>query len=361
MALCYDRAVATDYHNGIRALLCTEDGRERSDLGPDEIDRFIAVEGNLLWLDIDSSVTTDLSLLKQEFGFHDLALEDALRPHQRPKIESFEGYFFLVFYAIGTRQWRTQPGGQGRDGDSADPAQGELDFGREVLQPHQIAMFIGTNFLVTVHHGAPAAVTEIAERWHGNIQRIDRSISTLVYSLLDAIVDGYFPVIDQVADVVEDIEEQIFEKFDQKALESIFALKKSLLAMRRVVAPERDVLNVLIRRDVPLLGASSVIYFQDVYDHVVRVTDSIDTYRDLLSSALDAYLSIASNRLNEVMRTLASWSIPLMAGALLAGIWGMNFRYMPELEYRSGYLFALGTIALTIGGTVVLFRTKRWL
>ena len=131
--------------------------------------------------------------------------------------------------------------------------------------------------------------------------------------------------------------------------------------MRRVVTPERDMVNVLIRRDVPLFGPESVIYFQDVYDHLVRVADSIDIYRDLLSSALDAYLSMASNRLNQVMKTLTSWSIPLMAGALLAGVWGMNFEHMPELDERWGYILALALIAGTIAAIVVYFRRRRWL
>ena len=130
------------------------------------------------------------------------------------------------------------------------------------------------------------AIDEIAGRWHGNFTKIDHSIASLLYSLLDTIVDEYFPVIDHVADIVETVEERVFEKFDESALEEIFSLKKSLLAMRRVVAPERDLINIFIRRESPLFGSGSVIYFQDVYDHLVRVTDSIDIYRDLLSSAL---------------------------------------------------------------------------
>lgn len=350
--------VTAEDQDGIRALLCTEGGRPRPALDLDEIDRFIAQTGNLLWLDVDLSEAKDLGLLKREFGFHDLALEDATRPHQRPKIETFEGYIFLIFYAMGTRPWRPRAG-RGSAGSSEQPA--GIDLGQGVIQPQQLAMFIGANYLVTVHEGASDAVSEVADRWHSNIEKIDRSVTTLVYSLLDTIVDGYFPAIDRIADSVEDIEEQIFEFYDQKALEQIFALKKSLLAMRRVVAPARDVLNVLIRRDVPLLGAESVVYFQDIYDHLVRVTDAIDTYRDLLSSALDAYLSVSSNRLNEVMRTLTSWSIPLMAGSLLAGIWGMNFVYMPELDWRIGYPLALTAIVSLLVSIALFFKFKRWL
>lgn len=350
--------MTTDYHNGIRALLCTEHGMLSPSLAPEDIDRFIAVQDNLLWLDIDTAVTRDLTLLKQEFGFHELALEDALRSRQRSKIEAYEGYSFLIFYAISPRRAsrtsraaKSEPSGD-RDG---------FVSARNLLRLHQVSMFVGSNYLVTLHHGPLPEIETIAERWHTNIGKIDRSIASLLYSLLDAIVDEYFPVIDHIADIVEEIEQRVFERFDEGALEEIFALKKSLLAMRRVVAPERDMLNTFIRRDIPLFGTESVIYFQDVYDHLVRVTDSIDIYRDLLSSALDAYLSMSSNRLNQVMKTLTSWTIPLMAAALLAGIWGMNFDHMPELQWRFGYPLSLTAITITIVLIAGFFRRKKWL
>ncbi|MGD9891697.1 MAG: magnesium/cobalt transporter CorA [Dehalococcoidia bacterium] len=345
--------MTTDYHNGVRALLCTEGGIEYSSLNPDQIDQFIAAGTNLLWLDIDTAVTRDLSLLRREFGFHELALEDALRHQQRSKIDAYDGYSFLIFYSVAVRRHHTAARGMPGEAGSVSP--------RNLLRLHQISIFVGSNYLVTLHHGSLPAIDEIAARWHSNLEKVERSIASLLYSLLDTIVDEYFPVIDHIAEIVETVEERVFEKFDEGALEEIFSLKKSLLAMRRVVAPERDVINVFIRRDIPLLGSDSVVYFQDVYDHLVRVTDSIDIYRDLLSSALDAYLSMASNRLNQVMKTLTSWTIPLMAGALLAGIWGMNFDHMPELHWRFGYLFALIAITLTIVIIAGFFKRKRWL
>jgi magnesium transporter len=307
------------------------------EIDPDSIDRFIADTDNLLWLDVDTAETSDLSVLRREFDFHELALEDAVRHVQRPKVDTYQDFSFIVFYAV-------------------DAASRVTD-----LRLLQLSIFVGPNYLVTVHHGRLAEIEESAERWRRNIEKIERSIGTLLYSLLDSIVDSYFPVIDQVADLVEDLEETVFERFDESALADIFRLKKALLSLRRVVAPERDVLNVLIRRDTPLFGPASVVYFQDVYDHLVRVTDSIDIYRDLLSSALDAFLSMSSNRLNEVMKTLTSWTIPLMAAALLAGVWGMNFVHMPELNWRAGYPLALSTMAVTISVIVLYFRRRRWL
>lgn len=325
------------YRDGMRALLCSTHGTLQPAPETDEIDQFIADGDNLLWLDIDTELTTDLSLLDREFGFHELALEDALRRHQRPKIELYDTFTFIVFYAINTQ---------------SAPGQPDLS---------QIAFFAGRNFLVTVHEGHVPEIEDSAHRWRANIEKIDRSIGSLLYSLLDSIVDGYFPVVDQIADLVEDIEQAVFERYDENALEDIFSLKKSLLNMRRALAPERDVLNVLIRRDAPLFGTASIVYFQDVYDHVVRVTDAIDIYRDLLSSALDAYVSISSNRLNQVMKTLTSWTIPLMTASLLAGIWGMNFRHMPELGWRYGYAVALSLMVTTFVLIALAFRRRKWL
>lgn len=322
---------------GVRTLICTEHGSLQGLTDINEIDRFIADPKNLLWLDIDTSVTDDLSILTHESGFHELAIEDALRHGQRPKIDTYEKFSFLAMYSVGGRT---------------------LEEGLDLCQ---LSLFIGPNYIVTVHKGEIRELNESAARWRANLIKIDRDLSTLLYSLLDAIVDSYFPVIDSVADIVEDVEEAIFENFNDQALERIFHLKKQLLALRRVVAPERDVLNVMIRREVSLFGESSLIYFQDVYDHLVRVTDSIDIYRDLLSSALDAYLSMASNRLNEVMRSLTSWTIPLMTASLLAGIWGMNFTYMPELGWRYGYPLALTIIATVITCVVIYFRRRRWI
>src|SRR2546421_799368 len=176
---------------------------------------------------------------------------------------------------------------------------------------------------------------------------------------MDTVVDNYFPVIDNIVERVEDLEEQIFEKYDQQAIQSIFTLKKDLLALRKVLAPERDVLNVLTRRDLPIFEQHTLVYFQDVYDHVVRITDSIDTYRDLLSSALDSFLSMQSNRLNITVQTLTSVSIILMSVAAVTGWYGMNFENMPEL--KAGYPVLIVAVAVVVGLEVLFFKRRGWL
>jgi magnesium transporter len=173
-------------------------------------------------------------------------------------------------------------------------------------------------------------------------------------------VDGYFPVIDSLVDKVEDLEEQIFERYNQAAIESIFVLKKDLLALRKVLAPERDVLNVLTRREVPIFEQHTLVYFQDVYDHILRVTDEIDTFRDLTSNVIDAYLAAASNRLNEVMKVLTSLATVLLVLTVVTGFFGQNWEAIP---YDSRTLFWVATAATLIAGAgvAVYFRRRGWL
>ncbi len=323
-------------------ILTTAAGEARPITDPNHLAEVIAEPGNLVWYDIEHADNEDLKRLREVFNFHPLALEDAIHP-QKPKIDSYEGYYFIVFYAV-----RYRPAA------AHDPKD-------KMIGVRQVAMFVGKNYLVTVHKGQIPEVEQTVQRWQNNHQVVGHHIGGVIYALMDAIVDNYFPVIDQLAEVVEGIEGRIFESFDEKALPELFSLKKDLLAMRRVVAPARAVVNVLLRREKPIIELEAIVYFQDVYDHIVRVIDSIDTYRDLLSSALDSYLSIASNRMNQTMRVLTASSIILMSVTLVAGVYGMNFDIMPELRWGNGYPFALGLMVAIALGLVYFFRKKGWL
>jgi len=318
-------------------VVCQHDGRFRSTIDPAEISELIRQKDQLIWVDLQGPHEPDLALLTEEFGFHPLAIEDATRAHERPKIETFAGYYFLIFYAL------------------------RYDTEMQRIVPQQVSLFIGSNYLVCIHAEPVAAIDETIRRWQRNERDFGADVAELLYHLLDTIVDDYFPILDTLIERVEDVEEQIFDRFRPEALQEIFALKRELLMMRRVIAPERDILNVLLRREMPIYPREMVTYFQDVYDHTIRVTDSIDTYRDLLSSALDAFLSLQSNQLNEIVKILTIASIILMTSALIAGIYGMNFDVMPELRWPFGYAFALGLMALASLTLIVFFKRRRWL
>jgi magnesium transporter len=320
--------IKVNVHSGAKGL--------KDDVPLDGISDVLAREDSLTWVDVIDPTPEDFRLVSQEFRFHPLSLEDALRRHQRPKLDHYDGFLFMVFYGM------------------------ETENGRPLMR--EINLFAGKNYLVTVHDGTITAIPETAGRWAENVEQLgNRGIGLLVYSLLDALVDDYFPCMDELADRIEELEALIFSRVQKSEQAEIFALKKDLLALRRVLGPERDVMNILVRRDAPVFGDEVVIYFQDVYDHILRVTDNIDSYRDLLSSALDAHLSMTSYHLNEVVKRLTSSSIILMTVTLVAGIYGMNFKHMPELDWTYGYPFAIGLMIAISVGLVILFKRIEWL
>jgi magnesium transporter len=307
------------------------------DLPLDRISDVLAAEGTLLWVDVIAPSGDDLDLIEEEFGFHNLAIEDASLIHERPKVDQYDDFLLIIFYAM-----------------SHDESVSGISL-------QQLSIFAGANFVVTLHGAELPILEAISDRWQLNHDRIkNHAAGLLVYSILDALVDEYLPVADRISDRIDQIEESIFGRFDATAQQEIFRLKRDLINIRKVLTPERDVLNVLMRRDTPVYNDETVRYFQDIYDHLLRVLDSVDTYRDLLSSALDSHLSVLSNRMNKVMKTLTASSIILMSMTLVAGIYGMNFVHMPELEWVAGYPFALG-LMVAIGVSLgALFKQIDW-
>ena len=292
----------------------------------------------LLWLDLQSPSEQDLVKLGQDFALHPLAIEDASHEHQRPKVEEYEHFYFVVFYSVST------------DAQAAELNIGEID------------MFLGKNYLITVHTGQIFALDEVEQRWTRNVNQLEWGVGVLLYTLLDTIVDRYFPIVDEMVDQAEELEDQLFTgavgqaAFTQELLE----LRKRFLALRRIATPERDVLNTLTNRDNPIFDEHAQIYFRDIYDHITRLADTIDLYRDQLSSIMDANLSIVSNNLNKVMRTLTSASIILMVDSLLAGIWGMNFVNIPELKLQYGYYGAILLMIIISLLLLLVFRRLKW-
>ena len=307
------------------------------DLPLDRISDVLAAEGTLLWVDVIAPTGDELDLIEEEFGFHNLAIEDASLIHERPKVDQYDDFLLIIFYAMSH------------------------DESASGISLQQLSIFAGANFVVTLHGAELPILDAISDRWQVNHDRIkNHAAGLLVYSILDALVDEYLPVADRISDRIDQIEESIFGRFDATAQQEIFRLKRDLINIRKVLTPERDVLNVLMRRDTPVYNDETVRYFQDIYDHLLRVLDSVDTYRDLLSSALDSHLSVLSNRMNKVMKTLTASSIILMSMTLVAGIYGMNFVHMPELEWSAGYPLALG-LMVAIGVSLgALFKRIDW-
>ena len=302
----------------------------------DDLSEIITQEDRVVWVDVTDPTPAEVERIGQEFGFHPLTIEDTLSKDIRPKIDQYDAYQFIVFYG--------------------------LTLAHDRCLAHQVDIFVGKNYLVSFHDSKLTVVHETAARWQANVAAMGhRGVGFLLYSLLDSLVDGYFPVLDAISDSAESLEETILAAGQPALQAAILELRRDLLMIRRVAGPERDIMNVLVRRDPPLFSRKEIIYFQDVYDHLLRIIDTVDIYRDMLSSVLDANLSMISYTLNVVVKRLTASSIILMSITLVAGVYGMNFVYMPELDWRFGYPFALGLMALIGGIEVAVFKRIEWL
>jgi magnesium transporter len=303
---------------------------------PDEISELRTTPHHVLWVDVAQPTPQDFDCLREEFGFHRLAIEDCQNAHQRPKIEDYHGYYFVVLYEAELTE------------------RGEL-----ILR--ELAMFLGANYVVTVHHGPIQAIASGERLWRNWTDLAEQGAGLLAYLIIDAVVDEYFPIIDALSDRMDEMEDLLFNYRESETIADIFQIKKQLLQLRRSVTPLRDVFNILLRREQPLFTREVVYYFHDIYDHLIRVADSIDNLRDLLGTTMDVYLSLQGNRMNMVMKRLTALSTILMSAALVSGIYGMNFQHMPELTWQHGYYAALGGMALIALALFIFFRWIKWL
>lgn len=321
----------------LRTMLCAEGEELRRTVAPGEIRELLADRETILWIDLERPTAEELRVVAGEFGFHPLAWEDAAKAHQRPKIDTYDDIFFIVFYDI---DW---------------VADGNL------IDEHELDIFVGDNFMVTVHHEPIGEIDEVAARFRQNTDQVGDGIGVLLYSLLDTIVDHYFHVVEELAVCIEDLERRILANIEHEGVLQTLALRKELLQMRQVVLPERDVVGVLARRELPIISEQSARYFGDIHDHVLRVTDAIDNSRDLLDAVFDSYQSLKADSTNRVIKTMTAYSIILMSVTFIAGIYGMNFEHMPELPLVYGYPVVLAFMLALGLGLRAYFKRKRWL
>ena len=333
---------------------CVEEGRSRRELittfcldsaakqfsenfPATEINERCRGEQNIVWADVSDPTSQDFIELAEEFQFHPLSIEDCQRTHQRPKVEEYPGYYFIVLY------------------------EAELVGPHDHLELRELNIFLGSNYLVTVHSKPIRAISTARRLWQEWTDRAEHGAGMVAYLLIDAIVDDYMPLLDILSDHMDELEDQIFDDFEPASIEEIFRIKKQLLYLRRTVTPLRDVFNTLLRREQPIFARETHVYFQDVFDHIIRVADTIDTLRDLLGSTMDAYLSIQGNRMNMVMKRLTSIATILMSVTLVSSIFGMNFHLMPELSWKYGYVFALSAMVFIGLVLYVYLRRVKWL
>jgi magnesium transporter len=302
--------------------------------GPGQADQ-VDTQAEFVWIDIVNPGEEEAELLRDNLKLHPLAVEDTLRRRQRPKIDRYPDHFFVVFYAA-----------------SINP-----DRARLALQ--EVHIFVGAHFLVTVHDRELPQVAEVMRAWKARPDRL-AGPGAVAHALLDAIVDDCLPVVEHFAERVDQLEERILAGKRRSELAPVIELRHQLIMMRRILSPERELVSSLLRHDLPLLSPDLIPYFQDVYDHLLRITEEIDTFRDLLTGLIEVHSSNAANRLNQTMQTLTAWSIILMTITVVAGVYGMNFRVMPELDLPWGYYGALSLMFALGLSLLIYFRRKGW-
>ena len=291
------------------------------------------------WINADG--IHDIELMEKlgaRFGIHPLTLEDIVNTGQRPKLEDFEDYLYLVFKMLS------------------------YDAEAETVRSEQISLVVGENLVFSFQETAGDVFDPVRERIRKGKGRIRKAGSGyLAYALIDAVVDHYYAVLETVGAKIEEIEEQLMEDPEPEVLETIHELKREMIFSRKQVWPVRELLSGLTKSDSPLIHESTGIYFTDVYDHAVQVIDTIESFRDMLSSMLDLYLSTISNRMNEVMKMLTIIATIFIPLTFIAGIYGMNFDFMPELHWRWGYFAVWGLMLAVALVLLVYFKRKRWL
>ncbi|MEP7000059.1 MAG: magnesium/cobalt transporter CorA [bacterium] len=292
------------------------------------------------WVDLDVSRPEEALLLTEVFHFHPLAIEDALSSASRVKVDEYPTFLVVVARVVGF--CTTTP----------DPYD---------LETENLTVFLTERALVTTHLQRLPATDALIARVKENPHLLEPGPARLAHLVLDVAVDAYFPVLDQLDEFVDDLEQRVFGKFDEEMLQEIFKVKRLVIALRRYLAPQREVLSALTMRPSRFLPQDAQLYFRDVYDHMLRITDALDSYRDLLSSTLDSYLTQVSNRLGSVSKGLAvvgSLSVPFV---VVAGVYGMNFDRIPLAHHPYGFEIMVA-IQLVLGaGLVLALKRMKWL
>jgi magnesium transporter len=307
----------------------------------DAVEKAVAFrkKGSVMWLNVDGVHKPEIiEQVGRSFGVHPLVLEDIADTGQRPKMEDFDDYIFvtLKMFRFGKKE--------------------------KEIKTEQISLVLGNGFVVSFQEAEGDVFDPIRERLRNNKGRVRKAgADYLVYALMDAVVDNYFLIMEKLGETIEEIEDKLVINPTSETVQKIHGLKRQLIFLRKSVWPLREVISRLERSESPLILKSTFVYLRDVYDHTIQVMDSVDTFRDTLSGMLDIYLSSVSNRMNEVMKVLTVIATIFIPLTFIAGIYGMNFRDMPELGQAWGYpttLLLMLAIALVM---VIYFRRKKWI
>jgi magnesium transporter len=295
----------------------------------DAITAAIGESGARVWVDLEDASVHQLEKLGGCFGIHPLVIEDIAERNQRAKVEFTDDVMHMVVFAL---------------------------VYRETLEPVEIDIVLGKDFLITSHPPDWQPMDMGSVERHGPAHFLAKGPDVALYAVLDTIIDGYFPMVDRLSEMTDDLEDLVIQQPDRQVIERLFGVRRSLLQVRKVVTPEREVLNQLTNRENELISSETLVYFRDVYDHLVRITDELDTHREMLSSALEAYLSTVNNNLSEIMKRLTAVTAVLAGVGAAAGIFGMSE------AMNAGGFWVVVAIVIAVGvATFAYFRHIEWI
>ena len=314
-----------------------QDGQKLGDIRKEEIHDYLSRPGAFVWVALKDPAPGELDEMKQQFGLHELAVEDAQHGHQRPKIEEYGDSLFAALHMI-------------------EPEGDELRVG-------ELDIFVGRNYVLSVRHRAEQGFVNVRQRSEREPHLLKHGSAFVLYALIDTVVDRYFPVLDSVEDQLEQIEERIFdETMPARAnIESLYGIKQKLMLLKHAVGPLHEAVGRLYGGRVPAVCSYTQEYFRDVGDHLLRLNQSIDSLRDTVITAISVNLSMITLQENETVKRLAAYAALVAVPTMIAGIYGMNFKNMPELNWVWGYPFAVGLMVTIDGYLFYRFRKAKWL
>jgi magnesium transporter len=304
-----------------------------------QLPELLKQEQAVIWVDMESPSLDDDQVLLNVFHFHPLTVEDCRANRHHPKVEEFPGYIYFIVHAVRT------------------------DSSPDRFNTVELDGFLGPNFVVTYHHDKFASVDKVKQTIRSSPVTCQRGAPFLLHSIIDSIVDDYLPVMDDFDEQINDLEDNIFSlhRPNDEILGEILGLKRSVLRLRRISSKQLEVLYRISHGQFQLISGPVLPFFRDIYDHIVRVTDLAESYRDLISGSLEAYLSVVSNRLNEIMKVLTIFSAIMLPLTFIAGVYGMNFENMPELHSRYGYYTVWVIMIVVAVGMLLLFWKRGWI
>ena len=312
-----------------------ENGEKVADIPLSDIRSHLQGAGSFVWVALRDPDNSELARVEEEFQLHELAVEDARNGHQRPKLEEYGSSLFVVLHVVE------------RSGD-------ELTQG-------EIAIFVGPRYIVSVRRNTQMGFADVRRRCEREPELLRHGPAYVLYALMDAVVDRYFPVLDAIAEEAEGIEERIFSGQNTRTqIEALYGLKRKLVLLDRATGPLLEVAGKLHGGRVPPICAGLHDYFRDVYDHLIRLKQSIDNFREMATTVMSVNLSLITIQENEVTKRLASYAALVAVPTMIAGVYGMNFKYMPEIEWLWGYPVALGTMVLIDAYLIYRFRKAGW-